>query len=123
MIAVAGAGIWIAANPERGVLELVGYAWAGLGATFGPALLATLYMRRATSMAIVAGMVAGGAVVVGWPLIIGDALPVYELLPAFLASGMTILLISQFAAEEATAGDAFDRLSSARPSKASNRSG
>ncbi len=123
VIVVAGAGIWIAGNPERGVLELVGYAWAGLGATFGPALLATLYMRRATSMAIVAGMVAGGAVVVGWPLIIGDALPVYELLPAFLASGMTIVLVTQFAPEEATAADAFDRLSSPRPSKASSRSG
>lgn len=123
VIMVAGVGIWIATNPERGVLELVGYAWAGLGATFGPALLAALYLRCATSMAIVAGMITGGAVVVAWPLVVGDALPVYELLPAFLASGLTILLVSQFTGEEATAAEAFDRLSSPRPSTASSRSG
>ncbi|NJN52181.1 MAG: sodium/proline symporter PutP [Gammaproteobacteria bacterium] len=123
VVLVAGLGVWIAANPERGVLDLVSSAWAGLGATFGPALLATLYLRQANSTAIIAGMLVGGGAVIIWPLATGPWFEVYELLPAFVASCATIVLVSRFGNTEACAVAAFDRLSAARPSTSSSRSG
>lgn len=35
--------VWIAQDPEATVLDVVGYAWAGFGAAFGPRVLIALY--------------------------------------------------------------------------------
>ncbi len=92
VIALA-AGV-LAANPDNAVLELVAYAWAGLGASFGPAVLACLFWRRATEAGVVAGMVAGAAVTVAWHHAEGGIFELYELLPAFLAAGGAIAIAS-----------------------------
>ncbi len=123
VLLVAASGIWIAANPERGVLELVSRAWAGLGATFGPAILATLYLRSTTSTAVVAGMTVGGAMVVIWPYGSGPLFEFYELLPAFVASLAVIVFVSRLSGSEPSAVEAFDRLSLPRPRSDSSRSG
>ncbi|MCF7921239.1 MAG: sodium/proline symporter [Candidatus Marinimicrobia bacterium] len=41
------------------VFEMVSYAWGGLGASFGPALLLTLWWRRVSKAGVIAGMVTG----------------------------------------------------------------
>ena len=41
------------------VFEMVSYAWGGLGASFGPALLLTLWWKRVSKAGVIAGMVAG----------------------------------------------------------------
>lgn len=41
------------------VFEMVSYAWGGLGASFGPALLLTLWWKRTSKTGVVAGMIAG----------------------------------------------------------------
>ena len=92
VIALA-AGV-LAAAPGNAVLELVAYAWAGLGASFGPAVLACLFWRRATEAGVVAGMVAGAAVTVAWHHAQGGIFELYELLPAFLAAGCAIIVAS-----------------------------
>ena len=92
IIALA-AGV-LAADPDNAVLELVAYAWAGLGASFGPAVLACLFWRRATEAGVVAGMVAGAAVTVAWHHAQGGIFELYELLPAFLAAGCAIVVAS-----------------------------
>ena len=92
IIALA-AGV-LAADPDNAVLELVAYAWAGLGASFGPAVLACLFWRRATEAGVVAGMVAGAAVTVAWHHAEGGIFELYELLPAFLAAGGAIVVAS-----------------------------
>ena len=61
----AGAGA-VAMDPDSQVLGLVAYAWAGLGASFGPAPLFTLFWRRTTANGLIAGMMVGAATVVGW---------------------------------------------------------
>src|SRR5699024_8639467 len=52
----------LAQNPDSTVLDLVGFAWAGFGAAFGPMILLALYWRRVTAMGALTGMVAGAAV-------------------------------------------------------------
>ena len=93
VIAVA-AGL-VAAEPDNAVLDLVAYAWAGLGASFGPVVLACLFWRRTTEAGVVAGMMAGAAVTVAWHHVGGGVFDVYELLPAFLAAAGAIVLASR----------------------------
>ena len=84
----------LAADPDNAVLDLVAYAWAGLGASFGPAVLACLLWRRTTEAGVVAGMVAGATVTVAWHHFEGGVFDLYELLPAFAAATGAIALAS-----------------------------
>ncbi|CAD7289179.1 High-affinity proline transporter PutP [Campylobacter majalis] len=75
------------------VLGVVGNAWAGFGASFGPVLLFSLYYKRMSALAALAGMVMGGVVVVFW-IVSGLNEYVYELLPGFIASSIVIVIVS-----------------------------
>lgn len=75
------------------ILDLVGFAWAGFGAAFGPIVILSLYWRRLTAWGALAGMVVGAVVVVVWgrsPL--ADTL--YELVPGFLLAGLAAVVVS-----------------------------
>ena len=87
MAVVAGL---IATQPESQVLALVAYAWAGLGASFGPAVLACLFWRRVTETGLAAGMLTGGTVTVVWHHLEGGLFELYEIVPAFLAASIVI---------------------------------
>ena len=41
------------------VFEMVSYAWGGLGASFGPALLLTLWWKKTSKAGVIAGMITG----------------------------------------------------------------
>jgi sodium/proline symporter len=60
------AGFLLAMFTEKLIFALVSYAWAGLGSSFGPALLACLYWKRTTAQGVLAGMITGGASTVIW---------------------------------------------------------
>ena len=51
----------LAMEPDNKVLDVVSYAWAGLGASLGPAILVSLYWRRMTARGALAGVLTGGA--------------------------------------------------------------
>jgi sodium/proline symporter len=68
------------------VYSLVLYAWAGLGASFGPPLLLSLWWRRTSRSGVLAGFISGTVVVVIWhnvPVLVGQ---VYEMIPGFFTS-------------------------------------
>ncbi len=48
------------------IYKTVAYAWSGLGASFGPALLLGLWWRRTTFQGALAGMVCGMAATIVW---------------------------------------------------------
>ena len=91
--ALAGA---LASDPESKVLGLVAYAWAGLGASFGPALIFALFWRGVTAKGLTAGMLTGAATVVGWRGLEGGLFDLYELLPAFALASLAIVVVSRF---------------------------
>ena len=105
--AIAVAAGWLGMNPASGVLDLVAYAWAGLGASFGPAVLACLFWRRTTEAGLVAGMVTGAATAVLWHELDGGLFALYEMVPAFLAASVAIAVASR---ERPAAVAVFDRL-------------
>jgi len=49
----------MAYSSDELVFELVGYAWSGLGASFGPALLLSLWWDKTSQMGVIFGMIAG----------------------------------------------------------------
>lgn len=89
----------LALDPNSKVLDVVAYAWAGLGAAFGPALLISLYWKRMTAAACFAGIVVGGSTVVIWAQFTGGWFDLYELVPGFFLSLITVVIVSLFTAE------------------------
>ena len=65
-IVVGAIGFIIAITSENLIYELVSYAWAGLGSSFGPALLLILYWKKITSKGVIAGMLTGSISTVIW---------------------------------------------------------
>ncbi len=79
------------------IFTIVDFAWAGLGGTFGPLMLFSLFWKRTTCPAAIAGMVTGGVTVFVWNFFIsklGGIFAIYELLPAFLLSSLVIVVVS-----------------------------
>lgn len=84
----------LAATQARDVFDFVLYAWAGLGAAFGPPLILSRFWRGTTGAGAAAGMITGIVVTVAWVQIeLLDAM-IYELVPAFTASLLVVWLVS-----------------------------
>jgi len=97
MLLVTLFGIFVALSGKQSIFQVVAYAWAGLGAAFGPIILFSLFWKRTTLSAAIAGMVSGGVMVVFWKNVIarlGGMFAVYELLPAFITSSLIIVIVS-----------------------------
>jgi len=94
VVILAGLAFLMALDPETMILELVGYAWAGFGAAFGPVVILSLYWPRMTHRGALAGIVTGGVTVVVWKQLAGGLFEVYELLPGFLFSLAAVWIAS-----------------------------
>lgn len=84
----------MALTMNKNIFDLVNFAWGGFGAAFGPAVLTGLYSRRTTWQAVLAGIVVGTVVLIGWYLL-GWNRYMYEIVPGFLANFLTILLVNR----------------------------
>lgn len=94
VLAVAGLAFVLALDPNALVLEVVGYAWAGLGAAFGPALILSLYWPRMTGRGALAGILVGGLTVLVWKQLHGGIFDLYELVPGFAFAWMAVWAVS-----------------------------
>lgn len=97
VVLVAVLGVVLARDPNSSVFAIVSFAWAGFGAAFGPVMLASLFWKRSNRYGALAGMISGGAMVFIWKYLVrplGGGWNIYELLPAFLVSGIFIVAVS-----------------------------
>lgn len=94
VIIIALCAALFATDPNSNVLVLVGYAWAGFGAAFGPVILLSLAWKRMTRNGALAGMISGGMMVIVWKNMTGGLFDLYELLPAFIVALSAILVVS-----------------------------
>lgn len=97
VILISVIGVIIAWNPNSSVFNIVSFAWAGFGACFGPIMLFALFWKRTNRNGALAGMIVGGVMVFVWHYLIapiGGIWGIYELLPAFLLSSITIVVVS-----------------------------
>lgn len=88
VLLVSIVALYIAWNPNDTILNLVGNAWAGFGAAFGPLVLLSLYWKRLTKYGAIAGILTGSLVVIFWILMKnhGGIFEFYEIIPGFISS-------------------------------------
>ena len=114
VLAIAVIGMFLASNPDSSVFDIVSFAWAGFGATFGPVVLFALFWKRSNRYGALAGMISGGVMVFVWKYLIapmGGILAIYELLPAFIIACIAIVVVSLLTpAPEKEIQDEFDEV-------------
>lgn len=87
----------IAWNSNSTIFGITSFAWAGFGAAFGPLMLFSLFWKKTTYPAAIAGMISGGLSVFFWKLVLkplGGFFSLYELLPSFVISSLVIVIVS-----------------------------
>lgn len=55
-------------NDPQAIMNLVLYAWSGLGVTFGPIVMLSLYNKQLHKFGVIAGLLSGGLSAILWPL-------------------------------------------------------
>jgi sodium/proline symporter len=96
VIVIAIGAFLLALDPDSKVLDLVAYAWAGFGASFGPTILASLYWRRMSLAGAYAGILVGGVTVVVWRALSGGLFELYEIVPGVVLSALAIAIFGRF---------------------------
>lgn len=111
VIGIALIAYIIALNPDSSVLDLVSYAWAGFGATFGPLILFSLFWKRMNRLSAILSIFIGGVTVILWKQLSGGIFDLYEIVPGFLLSSLTIVIVSLLGkAPEKEIQDTFDSI-------------
>ena len=97
LLTIAIIAMLFALDENSIIFEIVSFAWAGFGATFGPLMLFSLFWKRINKWGAIAGMLGGAGMVFLWKLVIsnlGGIFAIYELLPAFIFSSILIVVVS-----------------------------
>ncbi|WP_141529668.1 sodium/proline symporter PutP [Bacillus cereus] len=94
VLIVAMIAVVLAYHPSDTILTLVGYAWAGFGSAFGPAILLSLYWKRTNKWGVLAGMLVGAVVVITWVQIPNLKATMYEMVPGFFCSLLAVIVVS-----------------------------
>jgi sodium/proline symporter len=95
VIFVAMIAFVIAYAQISSIYDLVLYAWSGLGSSFGPLLILSLYWKKINKYGAWAGILSGGIIAGVWPYVnnlLSIAVP--SMLPAFTTSFLLIIIIS-----------------------------
>lgn len=97
LVVIAVISVIIAWDKNSSVFQIVSFAWAGFGATFGPIVLAALFWKRSNKYGAIAGLISGGITVFIWKYLVrplGGGWDIYELLPAFIVACLFIVVVS-----------------------------
>ena len=87
----------IAFTDSGNILSMVGYAWGGFGAAFGPVILLSLIWRKTTWAGAMAGIITGALtifIVKNYVSMEGEY--VYELFPGFILAFIAVIIVSLF---------------------------
>lgn len=94
VLVVAIISLLLSITPKDSILNLVGNAWAGFGAGFGPVILCSLLWKRTTWQGALVGMIVGATVVLAWVYADHPFKNWYEIIPGFMSSLLSIIVIS-----------------------------
>jgi sodium/proline symporter len=95
VVLLVAAALIVGLLAEALVFWLVLFAWAGLGASFGPTSILALYWRGTTRAGVIAGLLSGTAITFVWELTPWLSSRLYELIPAFLGGLLATLIVSR----------------------------
>jgi len=91
------AALVLAITSDKFIFGMVSYAWSGLGASFGPALLLLLYWKRIHWKGVLAGMITGTAVTIVWTEIEMLDQAVSARFVSFVAAFLAVVAVSLWA--------------------------
>jgi len=99
VVIISAVALVMALDRDNTILGIVSYAWGGFGAAFGPLVLFSLFSRRTTWQAALAGMVTGTVVLVLWKQA-GLGEKMYEIVLGFAANCLTIFSVNLFVGQK-----------------------
>ena len=90
-LVVSAIALLIALNGNKSIYNLVNYAWSGMGSSFGPLVITSLYSNKVNRNGALAGIIVGSFISGIFPYINGGISP---LIPGFVASYIAIYIVS-----------------------------
>ncbi len=93
-LSVGIAAFAIAVTSEKVIFSMVSYAWAGLGSSFGPALLLMLKWKKTTWQGVLAGMITGSVSTIVWSEIAVLDQTISVRFASFVIAFMAVVLVS-----------------------------
>nr|WP_295974378.1 sodium/proline symporter PutP [uncultured Bacillus sp.] len=97
VLVVAIIAVVLAYEQDNTILNLVAYAWAGFGGSFGPVILLSLFWKRMTGWGAISGLLSGATTVIIWAKAteIGHiSFQLYEIVPGFIVNLIVSLIVS-----------------------------
>ena len=113
MIIIAVIALLLALDPNSSVFNVVAYAWAGLGASFGPIVFISLYKKDVSCAAAISGICTGAGTTLLFKYVLsqlGGIWAIYELLPGFVLSTIVILVVAKFTKADPETLAEFDKM-------------
>ena len=113
VLIVALTAVGLAFNPNGSILQLVAYAWSGLGASFGPVVLISLYWRNMQGNSAIIGMLGGAATVIVWEMLghsFGGIFKLYSIIPGFIVNSLLVFIFSKIKKVKAHSSEQFEEV-------------
>ncbi|MEE8341145.1 MAG: sodium/proline symporter [Candidatus Neomarinimicrobiota bacterium] len=79
---------------DKSIFGVVSYAWSGLGSSFGPALILTLWWKGTTRRGVIAGIITGAISTVIWANITILQTAVTERFVSFILAFIAVVIVS-----------------------------
>ena len=99
-LAVGLVGFVLAITMEDTVYGLVSYAWSGIGASFGPAIILLLFWKKLSRAGVFAGLITGTVSAVIWKTWLVDITGVSERLASYLLAFSLAVIFSLILPEQ-----------------------
>ncbi|WP_349828721.1 sodium/proline symporter PutP [Brevibacterium litoralis] len=94
VLLVAVVAALLSIDPADSILDLVGFAWAGFGASFGPIVLLALFWKKLTNWGTIAGLASGALVAFVWGQVDVLSSTIYEIVPGFVVNMIVTVVVS-----------------------------
>ena len=85
---------------QKKIFGVVSYAWSGLGSSFGPALVMTLWYKKTTRYGIISGLIVGFITTIVWSNFKFLNSFLSERLISFVLAFLAIYIVSNFKSDE-----------------------
>lgn len=97
VLLVSAVSLLIAFLAPASILDMYLYAWAGLGCSFGPLVVMSLYDSKSNRFGAIAGILTGGVIAGAWPFLNPHLteITVPTLIPGFFSGIFAIYFVSR----------------------------
>ena len=119
LLAIGGTAAASAIISPDSIVNLVGYAWGGMGAAFGPTIILALYWRRFNSWGTVTSIIAGAGTVTIWQFNSGGPWGIFDMgiatAPGFVVAIVSAVVVTMITAPPSA--EVLERFDSVNPGK------